>query len=103
MLTYKQFKTAIENLQSFMQEQQKLKELAQAISGKMAICEFGNQFIDDYIELMQASVNDKSGWVSWFVFDNEFGKNKLLICNKGKSYIITSVKHLYDICLNSKK
>ncbi len=67
------------------------------------VCEFGNTFIDDYISLLEKSVNDNYNWVSWFVFENDFGKKKLkAILPGGRKVKIASEKQLYDFCIKGQ-
>ncbi len=103
MLDYQNFYYAIHNLKKFMKKQDKLDAVLKVIAPSgTSVCEFGNEFIDDYIRLLEQSVNDQSNWVSWFVFENDFGAKKMKVkLPNGKEYKIASEKLLYDICLKN--
>lgn len=101
-LNYQDFHNAICNLKKFMKEQEKLDNVIKVISPSGTnICEFGNEFIENYIDLLEKSVNDKLKLISWFVFDNDFGKNKLIVSINNKEYIISSEKKLFDIYIKT--
>jgi hypothetical protein len=99
-MTYEQFHRAIEDLKRFTAEQDKLKSVLQVISptGTAAV-EFGNQFIDDYIDLLEQALGNEYGLVSWFVFDNEFGQKNMIVTFDGKEYIISSIRDIYDFIM----
>jgi hypothetical protein len=100
MITYEQFHRAIENLKRFTTEQDKLKSVLQVISPTgTGVVEFGNQFIDDYIDLIELALEHEYGLVSWFIFDNEFGQKNLVINFHGIEYVISSIRDIYDFIL----
>lgn len=101
-LNYKDFHNAICNLKKFMKEQEKLDNVIKVISPSGTnVCEFGNEFIENYIDLLEKSVNDELKLIGWFVFDNNFGKNKLTVSINNKEYIISSEKKLFDIYIKT--
>ena len=63
------------------------------------MCEFGNKFIDDYIRVVEISLGDKSNWFSWFIFENDFGKNKMKVKVNNIEYIIQNEKQFYNVCI----
>ena len=97
-MTKEQFATKIEEIRRFTTQIDFLNDHLQAIAPG-AVCEFGGVFLDDYIRLLSESVGDDSdwSWVSWFVFDNEFGKRGLEAGFDGKMAKITSVDELWDL------
>ena len=85
-----------------MKEQEKLDNVIKVISPSGTnVCEFGNEFIENYIDLLEKSVNDELKLISWFVFDNDFGKKKLTVSINNKEYIISSEKKLFDIYIKT--
>ncbi len=85
-----------------MKEQEKLDNVIKVISPSGTnVCEFGNEFIENYIDLLEKSVNDELKLISWFVFDNDFGKKKLTLSINNKEYIISSEKKLFDIYIKT--
>jgi len=97
MLTYEQFKKAIDGLKAFEKEQEKLDAALKIISpSSTGVVEFGNWFIDDYIKLFEAAIGNESNLISWFVFENEYGTKGYSIINNGKEYKINTDKDLYD-------
>lgn len=97
-MTYNQFERALNSLKAFEKEQDKLKAVLQAISptGTGAV-EFGNQLIDDYIELIEIAMKDECEFVSWFVFENDWGAKKHEAGLAGELTPIETIKDLYDL------
>ena len=100
-MNYKQFKIALDNLQKFIEKDlQKRENALQVFSGGYFHLDICDKFIDDYISLLETAVGDNSNWVSWFVFENSFGRKELAIVTKsGKSIPIKTAKQLYEICI----
>ena len=98
-MTVEEFESSINNLKEFMKEREKLDDVLNAISPSgTCVCEIGGKFIDDYISLLERSINDKNNSVSWFVFDNDFGSRKLTIGLEGVGeYVISDEKILYKV------
>lgn len=98
-MTIEEFESSINNLKEFMKEREKLDDVLNAISPSgTCVCEIGGKFIDDYISLVERSINDKNNSVSWFVFDNDFGSRKLTIGLEGVGeYVISDEKILYEV------
>jgi len=99
-MTYENFHEAIQNLKRFEAEQDKLKSVLQVISPTgTGVVEFGNQFIDDYINVVEQALGHEYGLVSWFVFDNEFGQKNMIVTLDRKEYIISSIRDIYDFIM----
>jgi hypothetical protein len=99
-MEYKDFYEAIQSLKDFFKEQDKLDAVLKVISPtSTGVCEFGNVFIDDYIRIVEIALGDTNQWVSWFVFENEFGKNKLEVKVNDIEYEISNERHFFDVCI----
>lgn len=98
-MTVEEFESSINNLKEFMKELEKLTDVLNVLSPSgTCVCEIGHKFIDDYISLLEHSINDKNNNVSWFVFDNDFGSRKLTIGLEGVGeYVISDEKILYEV------
>lgn len=98
-MTIEEFESSINNLKEFMKELDKLNDVLKVLSPSgTCVCEIGGKFIDDYISLIERSLNDKDNSVSWFVFDNDFGSRKLSIGLEGiGEFIISDEKILYEV------
>jgi len=100
-MEYKDFYEAIGSLKDFIKEQDKLDAVLKVISpSSTGVCEFGNKFIDDYIKILEIALGDTNQWVSWFVFENDFGKNKLEVRVNDIEYEISNERQFFDIILN---
>lgn len=101
-MDYEDFYSASNNLKVFFNELDTLNLLTQVLStDSSSYSNFADKFIDDYISLLQLALGDKSEWYSWFVFENEFGKNELEVLVQGIQYKICNEKQFYDICIKA--
>jgi hypothetical protein len=99
-MEYKDFFEASISLQNFIKEQDKLNDVLKVISpSSTSVCEFGNTFIDDYIKVVEIALGDTNQWFSWFAFENNFGKNRMVVKVNGKSYKICDERQFYDVCI----
>lgn len=103
-MEYKDFYYASNNLKIFINEQDKLNTILKILSPSSGgFCDFGNKFIDDYISLLELALCDDSNWFSWFVFENEFGKNELEVKVNGINYKICNEKQFFEVFIKMKK
>jgi hypothetical protein len=101
-MEYEDFYLASSNLKCFLKEKDKLTLFIKLLSSDSSgYFDFGDKFIDDYISLLQLALGDKSDWFSWFVFENEFGKNELEVLVNGINYKICNEKQFYDIFIKA--
>lgn len=101
MMTLDQFAIANNKLKAFIKEQEKLSNVLKVISPSgTGVVEFGNEFIEDYIRIISISINDYYEWYGWFVFDNNYGKNRLSAYLGGKQYIIKDCKSFYEFIVD---
>jgi len=49
---------------------------------------------EGYLEVLAESIGDKSGWLSWFIYDNDMGKNEYQAGYDNKFRKIKSVDDL---------
>ena len=97
-MEYKDFFEASISLQNFIKEQDKLNDVLKVISpSSTSVCEFGNTFIDDYIRVVEIALGDTNQWFAWFAFDNDFGKNRMVVKVNDKAYKICDEKQFYDV------
>ena len=99
-MEYKDFYYASQNLKEFIKEQDKLDAVLKVISpSSTGVCEFGNEFIDAYIKVVEIALGDEYNWFSWFVFENDFGKNEMKVVVNDKEYKICNEKQFFDVCI----
>lgn len=99
-MEYKDFLKASNALKKFMNEQDELDNVIKVISpSSTGVVEFGNSFIDDYIRVVEIALDDKYEWFSWFVFENNFGENELIVAIDGKEYKICDELEFYSVCI----
>jgi len=100
-MTEKEFLRASNNLKKFIKEQEKLNDVLKVISPtSTGVVEFGNEFIDDYIQIVEIALGDECNWFSWFVFENDFGSKRLTVEVDGKEYMILDEQQFFNVCIN---
>ena len=96
-MTFAQFNEANENLKAYFLEQDKLDDVLKVISlTSTGFCEFGSKFIDDYIKVVEIALGDEDNSYSWFVFDNDFGREKLTARIEKRLFKIENARQFYD-------
>lgn len=99
-MTYEEFLKASNDLKAFFKEQKKLDAALNVISPSgTSVVEFGNEFVDSYIDVVEVALGDESNSFSWFVFTNDFGAKKLQVRVDGVTYRIKNEKDFFDICI----
>jgi hypothetical protein len=101
-MTKEQFATKIEEIRHFSKEIDILNDHLQAIAPG-AVCEFGGHFLNDYIRLLSEMIGDTDQWISWYVFDDDFGGRKLEAGYDGSTIKITSINMLWRLIEHSKE
>ena len=100
IMKYEQFLEASNKLKKFIKEQEKLNDVLKVISPtSTGVVEFGSEFIDDYIQVVEIALGDDYNWFSWFVFENDFGAKKLKVIVEGKEYIILGEQQFFNVCI----
>ena len=60
-----------------------------------------SEVIDGMIAFTEDKYNDKAKWISWFIYENDFGKNGGAVSKKdGTEENIKTVQQLYYFCIN---
>lgn len=99
-MEFKQFLEASNKLKKFIKEQEKLNDVLKIISPtSTGVVEFGGEFIDDYIQVVEIALGDDYNWFSWFVFENDFGSEKLTVKVDGKEYTILDEQQFFNVCI----
>lgn len=95
--SYERFLKALSDIKKFMDEQDELYYALKVISpSSTGVCEFGNDFIESYIKYIEDSFGDECNWLSWFIFENNFGREKRFVIIDEKKHIISSPKIFYN-------
>ena len=94
----KLLKDGLSAIQEFSNDQDKLQDgLKILIPSNSGIIEFGSKFIDQYIQTLSDVLGDDWNFISWYVFENDFGKKRFTakaVTWKSSRVIDTPVKLL---------
>ena len=70
-------KDGLSAIQEFSNDQDKLQAGLKILSpSNSGIIEFGSKFIDQYIQTLSDVLDDDCQFISWYVFENDFGKKR---------------------------
>ena len=71
-------KDGLSAIQEFSNDQDKLQAGLKILSpSNSGIIEFGSKFMDQYIQTLSDVLDDDCQFISWYVFENGFGKKRL--------------------------
>jgi len=96
----KRFAECINDIKAFNSELDSLNDHLNAIAPG-AVCKIGFSFLDSYTRLLSESVGDGDDWVSWFMWENGFGKKRFEAGFNRKK--IKTVDDLWNLIQESKK
>lgn len=57
---------------------------------------FATPLFDVYISLLEEAIGDMDGFISWFIYDNDFGRLGLIVVENGFPIPIKSIDDAYD-------
>jgi hypothetical protein len=99
-MSLREFEVACERLQVFMAEQKKLQGVLNVISpSSNEVVEFGNDFMEDYVNVVKVALGDRENWLDWFVWDNDFGKKRLTVSTGDRTFVIFGPLQFYNVCI----
>lgn len=94
----KLLKDGLKAIQRFMNEQATLDKGLRVLSPSGTnVIEFGNAFIDQYIQTLSDALDDPCNWISWYVFETEFGKKKMKAGSGKKLSVIDTPEKLLKL------
>ena len=67
--------------------------------------EFGESvgyIVDMLVETTSIVIGDEQQWLSWFIYDCEFGEKPMEATVGGKEYLVDSIDVLLEVVSNSK-
>jgi hypothetical protein len=98
-MTYKEFEKAFKAIEQFHLENELANEAVKTFcASSHAVCDIGCHLYDQYINLLASVVGDKGNWISWYVFENDFGRGGLTAGMKDdkKMVKVDTLKKLYN-------
>lgn len=96
-LTEKEFVKYMSELETLNKEIRKTEQSFYQICEGMIYIKCANDGFDLALKLIAKLMDDKTEWVSWFVYENEFGKRKLEAGYNNNLKPITTAKQLYKL------
>jgi hypothetical protein len=95
-LTITDFYTIIDNIRRHLEEISRLDNgLSLIMNDDDIYSGFGGKLLDNYIDLLVFIFDDRSELITWYVFENEFGKQKLKTEINGKEVSIDNTDELF--------
>lgn len=103
-MTYREFENRFKPILTYLEERDRANEgLKLLASTSYCSIDIGGNLLDRYIRLLEEVVGDSLNMISWYVFDNDLGKNKFTVSVGSKSYKIKNLKDLYNLIEAIKK
>ena len=90
-------------LQNGINHIKKIREADKKLSDAFSFVDTNVRFIsldwieDDYIKLLSITLNDTYDWISYYVYECDFGKKKREVTVKGKPFELRTVRQLYKL------
>jgi hypothetical protein len=99
MITKEKFLVQINNLIIYRKAQDiRLDYLNKAFpDANSMLDESAEKLFDQYIQFLSTQVNDTCDWISYYIFDNDMGKNKNKVTIGKKEWKLTSSKVLWEV------
>lgn len=99
MLSLKEFKKGIAVIKELHEKRDKIDKIFSSIMDGYPIFTLFDKAEDVHLEFLKELMGgDESDWISWFVYENDFGKSKFTISYDGNTHIIDTVEKLYNHC-----
>lgn len=92
-----EFNQAMNSLKSFREIKRNISNNLRTLCSDFTVIDFTNVFEDSYIHLIELAMNDKTGWIDWFIYENDFGKKEM---TAGYDTVVKPIKNnddLYDL------
>lgn len=97
-----EYKQILSQIKIFMEEQGYLRQTVEAMCrSSFCVVDIGNRLLDDYIRLAEHRLNLTDNWLSWFAFENEFGKKELEVVIEGKPYVIANEEDFFEVIVKN--
>jgi len=96
LLSFDYFDTILTDLENFITNS---KNVAISMTGDSFLSTPIEKMISNVILLLEKALNDKEGWVYYYVYDLNFGKNPRMVRggHDGPNILIDSNKKLYNL------
>lgn len=93
-ITQEEAYAIIECIKEHYTEHARLNDALNDMLEKKIPVNFGGEHLCQLVDYMTISLKDKAGIIEWYIYENEFGKNKLSKNIAGKNVYINSTKEL---------
>lgn len=95
-VSFVEFEQLLKPIVKFFEDCDNVNDALETIfPSSYVLMEHGNELLEYYIDLVERYLELDNQWISWFVFDNEFGKKKLTIDDN----VIDSFEKFFEILL----
>jgi hypothetical protein len=99
MLSKKEFCQRLEPIRDLQKRERELAKLLSDLdffNGHFVVSHTA-KIITNYIECIAELVGDNSGWIEWFIYDNDWGRQEMEAGMKHKMKKIRTSEQLYDL------
>jgi hypothetical protein len=103
MLTKEGFTFHMEKIKDYLDDVDRIQKAISSVSFNEFTLNLGYDMLDGYIEALMLLMEDQNEWIPWFVFENDFGKNKLVLPLQGKGVALKNHNQLYELIKKENK
>lgn len=97
-MTLEKFEKYMLEIKKYLDSVDRASKAVQVLaSDSFAIVDFAGPLLSAYIRLLSENVGDKSEWIDWFVFENDFGKGGMVAGKEGDMQLVDTVEKLYNL------
>jgi len=104
MISYEKFEQIIEHIQQQIDKDKKLTEyLHEILLDGYSVCKISDVIVEDLIQVLQIDLLDKVDTIEWWIWECDFGKQHPTIVDGGTTYVLDTIKKLYDYLVDNYK
>ncbi len=105
MIKLTTFKKAIEAIKKQSEKELKFCDALEDIIDGRFVPEMSTDILHALIECLEDTMSDKDEWISWWIYEKDFGKNKKMTAHyeNGKNIKLDTVEDLYKFLKKNKK
>ena len=105
-MTAQELDERLQPIKDYRQRCDEANEALQKLAGDSFICvDIGDKLLDAYVAALSRELGDnsKDTWLSWFIWENDFGARGHECTVKGKEYIVKNTADLLEVIEAWKK
>jgi hypothetical protein len=96
-MNYERFEDLMTVLKNTLETEREICQGLKKLVDGSFIINYNSMLMALYIELIAELIGVKSDWISWYIWENDFGEKGMSAGYDGKLKPITNLKELYEL------